>query len=1301
MDTGRMSPDHKPVPADEKLNIAAFTNLFSVMNQSYKLFWFLGILDGVRQGMSNQTFGEIVNRMVANAWRPVLKYNLQLGPADAVQRLVRALRDDTGLSADAEQKDVLLTLSFSSSPEIGKLKNRLIQYVPYRLQTPFMEEDWKLWDDYALTVEKINSIQGAIYTIEQKKSIASIIHIRPEWMEYLTKHLDEVSAWTEAQLMAYLQKQNPGAGDIRKLLSPETAAAVMAEKAEETPDKPVKTTVEQPVVAPVLKTVEKKGRKQLTPRQKLWRRIKREFPRKKFIGDIIISDEEFELLVQELNSQHRRLMAQPEQFEADEVFCVALVQFGIRFYDDGAYWPFIEQRVNPGYFRAPHRAQFGNAFLKFMKDNGKLLNEEKKAMSNILLHGFVSDHKSGELFDFLYSYYSIDLDRDIERLDRNAMSDLAETIKINDGRKRTYNLVEHTSDAVRVNERGSKTRLRRYLKLIDRAFWQPETLSNRSENRLMKRFAEWWEKDEEKIARDRSAGGFGARHRSGWKPYLNYDFENDSFSLVMPARLVRGQEEPVVYWIVRYGNQEKRFDLSVNEAVTGCIAEEAKLSLEPQDIFSAFELQFFCDGERLNRWKIQSDAIRFFETDGDYTEPDMLRPGDTVSFSASDYIPVSEALYNSEKWSGLLRCSYQFDDGDIIVFPDKKVLNIGKKPAEGLLNRGLQSGVFGQKDGHNYPVYASAPSYFARILPKAKNGTQLRVNGKAYKLFDDNVPREGVLVYDLQERTDEEGMHVALSQFGVTENGLYHVELDIPNDYSNRVRDFLLINGLQYSFDDAPYIFVETGVLSVSEETGLVPYDQKIKAENEDGQLRVAFAIPEEDDYYRLSLGEIPVAFEIPKLSYRFQGEETWRTKLQVSIWHKDLPDIVEIRYPSDKLTILLDEEGNEDEDSEQHILNYSRNQEKGCFICDLHPFRSWYGRRVAVRHLYVRLPGMKKPARFMNINTKNVFMSAVLTLDPDEDIIRGEIDVIGKAPCYADLWFGDRKLLDKERVVDGKISLNAEAPSGVYRLDVYESESDDDGFDEPDYDLLASKSMELINPANLTGSHIEIKQLARTDSDTYLRLKQSYTIFDLLPLPDHKKGYYSGHMVVREKEYGKYRDDYPVCVQIPDLNELSKGCIFWLDEYEDHIFFVYDNDRALIRRQEDRSVTGVARYRRFSYLMDDEYFYRIDFVEKPADMESKLETEREERKLQLLGREQNEERRVLQRKLDPLCKPLRETGLPIAIRNELMSAGILYTTDLKNMTMYDLSKINGLNRTDIEQCLVHLRKAGYKISMF
>ena len=1280
------------LPSDEKLNISALSNLFKVMNQSYKLLWFRGILAGVREGKNVQSFEEIVHRMVVDAWYPVLGLHLSFGLVDAVENLVNLLSKTNGLSANAKPEQILEALKTSQDKEIIKLKVRLIQYAPYRLQASFMDgANWRFWDDYDLTVARINSDVGMIYSMDKEKSLDSHIEVRPAWISYFIKNLTTIYLWTDEQYANFLERRNPERQELRAKLG-------FLERKEEKKDSNI--IAYSSGKGERLPT--KKGKNVLSTEQKLWRRIKREFPKKKLIGDISINDEEFALLVQELKIRHRRMLTQPELFEADEVFCVAMVQFGIRYYNDGAFWPFVEQQVNPGYFRIPHRTQFGNEFLQFMADQNKLLNKNKKAMSNILLHGFVSDPKAADLFNFLYAYYSIDLARDIDRLDRDAMNALIESIKANDGRKRTYNLVEHTADAVRLNEKGCRIRLRRYLKLIDRAFWNSEEFSTRSGNRLMKRFAEWCNSDDEKITKERKdSKNYISKHRGGWKPYLSYNFKNDDFLLTLPARLARGEEEPDIYWIVRYGDKEEQVRASVEETVTGYMTREISIELTNQEAFGNFEVFFIANGEQLAKWKISADPIRFFETNGDYVEPKAIRPGDVVSFSDPGYVPTSEAMYHKETWSGLLRCSYQFEDGDLIVFPDKKVLSIGKKPAEGLLRRGLQSGVYGEIEGKRNPVYAAPPSLFARILPKSMNGTQLRVNGKNYRLFENGEPQTGVISFDLQERVPEEGVHIALSHFGVSKNGLYHVELDIPNDYAKRTWDFMLINGLEYSFDEAPYIFVENGVLCVPVKTGLKKHDEIIREGIEDEQLRFAFVIPEEDEYFRLDLDGTPIAFDIPKLSYRFQGDESWRTKLQLSIWHKELPDIVEIKFPADRITILLDEEGNEDEDEEQHRRTYNKNQEKNCFVCDLHSFKSWFGKQVAIRRLYVLLPGMSKPSRFLNVYTRSLFISAVLSADLKNDIIRGEFDIIGKSACYADIWFEDELLLEKEQIVDGKLSFETEIRSGKYRADVFESEDDEDGFDEPDYEQIGSKTMELINPSNLTGKHVEVTQLTRDDSETYLRLKRSYTLYDLQPMKDRGKGYYSGHMVVREKEFGKYRDDFPACIYILDPEELSKGFIFHLDEYGDDEALIYDNDRQYIRLKEDEKVKGVNRYRRFAYLWDDDYVYRISFVDKQENFDARLQAERAERALYKQGKVKDEERRAYLRKLDPLCRPVNQLGLPISISNELMNAGIIYSTDLKNLTMLDFSKMPRLHRADIEQCIVQLRKAGYKISMF
>ena len=89
------------------------------------------------------------------------------------------------------------------------------------------------------------------------------------------------------------------------------------------------------------------------------------------------------------------------------------------------------------------------------------------------MHAFVTNKYAGRFFDYLYAFYSIDLDRDISRLDRDTMRSLVETIKKNDNTGRTYYLVEHTAEAVRQNERGAKTRIRyyRFRTCLPCAFW--------------------------------------------------------------------------------------------------------------------------------------------------------------------------------------------------------------------------------------------------------------------------------------------------------------------------------------------------------------------------------------------------------------------------------------------------------------------------------------------------------------------------------------------------------------------------------------------------------------------------------------------------------------------------------------------------------------------------------------------------------------------------------------------------------------------------------------------------------------
>ena len=83
----------------------------------------------------------------------------------------------------------------------------------------------------------------------------------------------------------------------------------------------------------------------ITPDEKLRRRIKRQFAKKKYLGDIQISDEEYALLLEYMRLRFKAMAARYSFKTPDEAFCVGMVQIGIRCYEDGVYWPKFQQEM--------------------------------------------------------------------------------------------------------------------------------------------------------------------------------------------------------------------------------------------------------------------------------------------------------------------------------------------------------------------------------------------------------------------------------------------------------------------------------------------------------------------------------------------------------------------------------------------------------------------------------------------------------------------------------------------------------------------------------------------------------------------------------------------------------------------------------------------------------------------------------------------------------------------------------------------------------------------------------------------
>ena len=209
------------LPSNDHLAIDTLSGIFSDMSESYKIFWFNSILQGINRGNQTQVFDDIINRMVADAWYMVTEYHLNLGPSDGLEKLVHTVQRETGLPSNAKERDILLALEHITNREILSLKKRLVQFVPYRLQAPFMKDvKGVLWEKHALLCERINSDDSLIYSFGKLKGLETTIEIAPDWMDYLYNNFSIVSGWTELSMIKYLQRRNPSVPGLADKIRP-------------------------------------------------------------------------------------------------------------------------------------------------------------------------------------------------------------------------------------------------------------------------------------------------------------------------------------------------------------------------------------------------------------------------------------------------------------------------------------------------------------------------------------------------------------------------------------------------------------------------------------------------------------------------------------------------------------------------------------------------------------------------------------------------------------------------------------------------------------------------------------------------------------------------------------------------------------------------------------------------------------------------------------------------------------------------------------------------------------------------
>ena len=942
--------------------------------------------------------------------------------------------------------------------------------------------------------------------------------------------------------------------------------------------------------------VKEKPMKTITPFERLKKRILKEFQKKKFIGDIIISNIEYAILIDYFKIKCQGLINSNTRITDDPVFATALVQIGIKYYD-GNLWSHVAEVLGIQKFNAVHQGRIGESFIKTLLKNNKVFLNKKEKANNILMHGFVSDHYAHEMFDFLFKYYNIDLERDIDRNDSEMMNNLINVTQRNDNTGRTYLLVKQTANAIGANIRGGKVRIRRILRLIDKCFWE-QIIPINPISRLSILFNSWKENSNEfRMQYNKyhnssiNAGG----KKSYSSPYIKCDFKNTSFKLVLPTQLIKFEFDENIKWNIYSNEQHSTINASLYQAVTGYKTETKEISIKAEEVFNEFTVELSCDNNRIRLFKIKADCIRFFDKDGDYLNSDNSLPnGEVYAFTKANETPRSDALIENESIGNLVRSYFEFEYGDIVRLPNGKPISIGKKIEEGLLSRKALSSSHATYNNTNIPIYGAPPTILLKITAKRSSGTVIEINGIRHRMFDKETT-----VIELDDRSGETGYILNLSDYDCGQDGIFTIFVDVPNDHTNRFWQFALINGISYEFEDAPYIFKSKGTIKFNKESILKRQDENVERNIDDNSFN--FTIQRDTDFlkftYDTSIETIDLHFKVPVLKWKL-GEGLWNIEKPTDIWHSEIPVLTYFKYPEDKIRLSMDEHIDYDSESEEQSFTYIKSKAKGIFECDITRFKSWFGREKVARNIFIELSKTRR--EFIRVITRSVVESHILKGDYESGKLIGELSIIGKANYYVDIILIENKetLAEKLPVFEGKFVIECTLSSGLYKISVFEDEEDDTGFDVVNYVLIGEFKHNIINPYDLQGKSIAIKYIKKQENSIFLtHLNCEYIVCNLKLLDKNDRHNYKGKLAMKSM-YGNSPIYYDVNVQIIDLSKLQHVSLTYFDGY-DYVEFLFDTNRKIIVKEEEKGLTRSVRYRRYESLYPEDYVYGVEFTDE------------------------------------------------------------------------------------------------------
>lgn len=219
------------LPVSPRTPVEFLSSIFNHVTNSYKFYWFLAILDHIREDQSPIVeINTLVARMVAGVWYPTNYFRLSFGKQDRLSEIALLLKEKRSLRENAKQQTIVNAVlseimeGASLAPQVTSLS----RYVPYRFLRPFFSQqlrgkpDWKVEKLILRFTEKSSSDSRNPPFYRFVGDQNQMLEIHPIWFDYLQTHLAIVTSYCSWHLLKYLQRNNPNVPNLAgKLFEPE------------------------------------------------------------------------------------------------------------------------------------------------------------------------------------------------------------------------------------------------------------------------------------------------------------------------------------------------------------------------------------------------------------------------------------------------------------------------------------------------------------------------------------------------------------------------------------------------------------------------------------------------------------------------------------------------------------------------------------------------------------------------------------------------------------------------------------------------------------------------------------------------------------------------------------------------------------------------------------------------------------------------------------------------------------------------------------------------------------------------